>query len=105
VRGDVYRLRSNRAAEGGEQRGWRYGVIVQSDALPLSTVLIAPTSTSAAAADFRPEIELGGQATRVLVEQTGAVNAETRLGEFAGRLEAEELRQVDQALALVMGLY
>jgi mRNA interferase MazF len=105
VRGDVYRLRSNRAADGREQRGNRYGVVVQSDMIPLSTVLVAPTSTSATPADFRPEIELEGQTTRVLVEQTSAVNAETRLGDFAGRLDASELRQVDRALALVMGLY
>ena len=39
MRGDIYRLRTSRTAEGHEQRGPRYGVIVQSDDLPLS---IAP---------------------------------------------------------------
>ncbi len=71
-RGDVFRLRLGRR-QGHEQSVVRYGVVVQSDALlRLSTVLIAPTSTSARAASFRPEIEIDGTLTRVLVEQTGA---------------------------------
>jgi len=41
--------------------------------------------------------------TRVLVEQTTVVDPQ-RLGRSAGRLEASELRAVDEALALVLGL-
>jgi mRNA interferase MazF len=41
--------------------------------------------------------------TRVLVEQTTVVDPE-RLGRSAGRLDAGELRAVDDALALVLGL-
>ncbi|WP_454966392.1 type II toxin-antitoxin system PemK/MazF family toxin [Arachnia propionica] len=48
---------------------------------------------------------IDGTETRVLVEQTTAVNAETRLGDFAGRLDAEELTELDRALALVLGLF
>jgi mRNA interferase MazF len=40
----------------------------------------------------------------VIVEQTSAVDPETRLGEFAGRLSADEMRQVDSALIDVLGL-
>jgi len=76
---------------------------VQSDLLALSTWLVAPTSTSALAASFRPEVELLGRQTRVLVEQTAAVDPQ-RLGEVAGRLGNEEMRQVDAALRLVLGL-
>ena len=105
MRGDIYRLRTNRAAEGHEQRGPRYGVVVQSDHLLLSTVLVAPTSTSARPTDFRPRIDLDGTPTYVLVEQMAAVNAETRLGDFAGRLTPAELADLDRALAIVLGLY
>jgi len=105
VRGDIYRLRASRAAEGHEQRGPRYGVVVQSDHPLLSTVLVAPTSTSALPTDFRPRITMDGTTTYVLVEQTAAVNAETRLGEFAGRLSPSELAVLDRALTLVLGLY
>jgi len=105
VRGDIYRLRTSRTAEGHEQRGPRYGVVVQSDDLLLSTILVAPTSTSALPTDFRPRITMDGTTTYVLVEQTAAVNAETRLGEFAGRLGPSELADLDRALTLVLGLY
>jgi len=104
VRGEVRRLPIARAGRGSEQRGPRFAVIVQADELlALSTVLVAPTSRSAPARSFRPLIELGGEATRVLVEQTTAVSVE-RLGQSAGRLNARELRAVDEALAVVLGL-
>jgi mRNA interferase MazF len=104
VRGEVFRLRAPKGARGHEQRGARYAVVVQADELlGLSTTLVAPTSTSARAATFRPTIEIGGTETRVLVEQTTVVDPQ-RLGRSAGRLEANELRAVDEALALVLAL-
>jgi mRNA interferase MazF len=104
VRGEVRRLRIPRDRRGGEQRAARFAVVVQADELlALSTVIVAPTSRSAPARSFRPLIELGGETTRVLVEQMTAVSAE-RLGDSAGRLTAQELRAVDEALAVVIGL-
>ena len=73
------------------------------DLLELSTVLVAPTSASARAATFRPTIELLGQETRVLVEQTTAVDPQ-RLGASAGRLGTSEMRAVDEALRLLLDL-
>ena len=66
MRGEVYRLRAPQDARGHEQAGSRFAVVVQSDRLPLSTWLVAPTPTSARPASFRPEIEIDGQLTRVL---------------------------------------
>lgn len=104
VRGEVFRLPAPRGARGHEQRGARYAVIVQADEfLDLSTVLVSPTSTGALPASFRPTITLEGQETRVLVEQTTVVDPQ-RLGGSAGRLNASELRSVDEALMLVLGL-
>ncbi len=104
VRGEVRRLRLPGGRRGGEQRGARFAVIVQADELlALSTVLIAPTSRSAAPRSFRPAIEVGGNATRVLAEQTTAVSTD-RIGASAGRLNSEELRAVDDALVTVFGL-
>lgn len=104
VRGEVFRLPAPRAARGHEQRGVRYAVIVQADEfLGLSTTLIAPTSTSARPASFRPTINVAGTETRVLVEQTSVVDPE-RLGASAGRLERDELRAVDEALMLILGI-
>jgi len=103
VRGDVYRLRVARDSRGHEQAGTRYAVLVQSDMLPLSTWLVAPTSTSARAASFRPEVDVQGRRTRVLAEQTAAVDP-GRLGDPVGHLTFDELRQVDAALRVVLSL-
>jgi mRNA interferase MazF len=104
VRGEVLRLPAPRGRRGHEQRGARYAVVVQADEfLGLSTVLVSPTSTSARAASFRPTITLDGAETRVLVEQTTVVDPR-RLGASAGRLDIAELRAVDEALVLVLGL-
>lgn len=102
-RGDVFRLRL-RPGGGHEQHGVRYGIVVQSDALmALSTVLVAPTSRSARSASFRPEVEVDGSPTRVLVEQTGAVDS-TRLGDLVGHLTAQEQWGVDLAIAMVFDM-
>ena len=69
-------------------------VVVQSDELPLSTLLVAPTSTAARVASFRPEVEIAGRVTRVLAEQTAAVDP-NRLGECVGYLSFHEMRRVD----------
>ena len=102
-RGDVFNLRLPKGV-GHEQQGKRYGVVVQSDALlPRSVVLVAPTSTSARSASFRPEIELEGTSTKVLVEQMGAVDV-NRLGDLAGHLSSEEQWGIDAAILTVLGL-
>jgi mRNA interferase MazF len=102
-RGDVLALRLHKGV-GHEQRGSRFAVVLQSDSLlPRSVVLIAPTSRSARAASFRPEIEVAGERTRVLVEQAGAVDV-NRLGDLVGRLTPEEQWGIDAALMTVLGL-
>ncbi len=104
LRGDLYRFKLPKGV-GHEQHGDRFGVVVQADEfLPRSVVLVAPTSRSARAASFRPEIDLAGETTKVLVEQVGAVDA-SRLGELAGHLSPEELWGVDEALLTVLGLH
>jgi len=104
VRGEVFRLPAVRGARGHEQRGARYAVVVQADEfLGLSTTLVAPTSSSARPASFRPTIAIDGRETRVIVEQTTVIDPQ-RLGASAGCLDASELRGVDDALALILGL-
>lgn len=103
VRGDIYRFRLPKGV-GHEQHGDRFGVVVQAnELLPRSVVIVAPTSRSARSASFRPEIEIAGTTTRVLVEQLGAVDAR-RLGRVAGHLSREEMWGVDEALMTVLGL-
>jgi mRNA interferase MazF len=103
TRGDVFRVRLP-LRRGHEQHGPRYAVVVQADELlGLSTVLVAPTSRSVQAASFRPEVDIGGQRTRVMVEQLRALGMR-RLDDFEGRLSASEMREVDEALSLVLAL-
>ena len=103
-RGDVVRLQGSRTARGQEQRGERFGVVLQAgDLLALSTVIVAPTSTRAQPASFRPEITVRGRRTHVLVDQLTAVDR-TRLGRRATTLGWQELAELDTALALVLGL-
>jgi mRNA interferase MazF len=103
LRGDVHEFRPPRSV-GHEQRGRRYGVIVQADELlPRSVVLVAPTSLSARPASFRPEIELLGETARVLVEQVGAVDA-GRLGELVSHVTPDQQWGIDEALTTVLGL-
>ena len=102
-RGEVYELRAARAV-GHEHTGRRLGVVVQADVFLLrSVVLVAPTSRSARAASFRPEIEVDGESTRVLVEHTGTIDV-SRLGSMISVVTAEEQWGIDDALALVLGL-
>jgi mRNA interferase MazF len=102
-RGDVHRVRLPREADGHEQHGARYGVVVQVDDLLLSTVLLAPTSAQAQPATFRPRVTVRGERTRVLADQVRPVDLR-RLGDQADRLSTEELQAVDDALMLVLGL-
>ena len=78
-------------------------MVVQSDDLLLPTLLVVPTSRSAAPRIFRPTITVGKDQTQVLTEQTVAVAPE-RLGELVGHVSLAELQAIDAALRLVLAL-
>ena len=103
-RGEVFRLKEPKRARGHEQRGVRFAVVLQADELaPLSTVIVAPTSAAAPPRTFRPEVEVGGRRTRLLLEQIRAVD-HSRLGALVGSLSRSDLEDVDIALRAVLGL-
>jgi mRNA interferase MazF len=103
VRGDVHQI-DMPGKRGHIQEGRRFAVIVQADdLLALSTVVICPTSRSALPASFHPEIIIAEQPTQVLCEMVGAVDARA-LGKRVGHLAHEELRNVEDALLLVLDL-
>ncbi len=103
MRGDVHPLRAPRSVRGKEQRGARYAVVVQSDDLLLSTVLVAPTSRSAPPRVFRPTITIQGEQTQVLIEQATAIAPE-RLGEPVGHVSRNELEEINRSLRLALAL-
>jgi mRNA interferase MazF len=103
VRGDVHQIKLPGKRD-HVQEGHRFAVIVQADdLLALSTVVICPTSRSAFTTSFHPEIIVADQATQVLCEMVGAVDARG-LGERVGHLGHDELRSVEDALLLVLDL-
>lgn len=105
-RGDVVTV-----ATSGDYGKPRPAVIVQSDALPpthASVVVCQMTSTLSDAAAFRvtllPSATNGLRiASQIMVEKPITVRRE-RVGAHLGRLTIEEMRQVNAALAFVMGL-
>ena len=104
-RGDVHALAAPPGSKGHKKRGRRYAVVVQTDFLKdLSTVVVAPTSTSALPTVFRPEVEVAGRRVKVLTEQIRALDR-SLLGRRIGTLAQSELRAVDDALKLVLGLF
>jgi mRNA interferase MazF len=104
VRGDCVRLAAPKRPRGHEQRGERFAVVLQADELAgLSTVIVAPTSTSARGTSFRPRVAIDGVETNVLVEQMGAVDP-TRLGDPVDHLSGAELVAVDEAVRIVLGV-
>ncbi len=103
MRGDVVRVPAARGAGGREQQDGRYGVVVQSDDLMLSTVLVTPTSTGSVPMGHRPEVTILGERTCLLVEQTRAVTREA-LGAPVASLSYDDLRRLDDALRLALAL-
>jgi len=101
MRGEVYRLPAR--GTGHEQRGRRYAVVLQPEWLTLSTWIVAFTSTSARPTSFRPSVIVAGVETMVMCDQLATVDLQ-RLTEPAGSLTLEEMRRVDEALALVLDL-
>jgi mRNA interferase MazF len=104
VRGDVYRLRAPRDTVGHEQQGRRYAVVLQSDDLNLSTVIVAPTSTSAHPYVFRPEVTVRGEQTRLMLDQLRAIDVEKAIGERVGRLSPHEMSEVNRLLRAVLDI-
>jgi len=102
-RGAIYEIRALPGARGHEQQGRRLAVVVQSDQFATSTVTIAMTSTRAAPAVYRPEIQVDGHRTRILTDQVFSVDP-SRLAAFRGRLDTDELIELDRALLLKFGL-
>lgn len=102
-RGAIYEIKAFPGAQGHEQQGHRYALIIQSDRFSTSTVAVALISTSAGAAIYSPEFELDGTKTRILTDQIYSVSP-NRIGKFKGSLEADELAALDRALMLRFGL-
>jgi mRNA interferase MazF len=85
------------------QEGRRYAVVVTATNFIGSVVTVAPTSTSARASLTRPEAEIDGRKCRILLEQMLGV-AITKLSNWIGVLDDDEMDALDDALRLYHGL-
>ena len=101
-RGDVYSYTPTKG-KGHEQQGPRFCVVLQSDHLHKTMVIIAPTSTSAMDLDHRPTVQIRDQTTLVMVEQMGAASPQ-RLGDFIGTVTLAELSAIEDAMRIVLDL-
>ena len=104
MRGDVHRLKAPLGVMGREQNGPRFAVVVQSDDLFVSTLIVVPTSTSAMPMTHRAEVTVQGRKTQALAEQVMAIDP-ARLGDRVGRLSLIDMSAVDDALRLTMALH
>jgi mRNA interferase MazF len=103
IRGAVYRIDLGRP-RGHEQGGRRLGLVVSPSGSPLSVVTVIPTSTPAGRSVHRPELEIGGQATRFLVDQIRSVDVTHVAGDPVDFLNRDELAEVELALAHYLGV-
>jgi mRNA interferase MazF len=104
IRGGVYRVDLGDAKRGHEQRGRRYGLVLSPSSMPWSVATIIPTSTSAQAAVFRPELEIGGVVTRFLVDQIRTVDVSFIHGDPVHYLDRDDLAEIEHAVTRYLGL-
>lgn len=102
IRGAVYRIDLGRP-RGHEQGGRRLGLVVSPSDSPLSVVTVIPASTSARPSIHRPELEIAGRQTRLLVDQIRSVDAHYVTGDPVDYLTRDQLMDVESALAHYLG--
>lgn len=103
IRGAVYRIDLGRP-RGHEQGGKRLGLVISPSDSPLSVVTVVPTSTSAGPAIHRPEIEIAGRPTRMLVDQIRSIDTHYVVGDPVDYLTRDQLIEVALALVHYLGV-
>jgi len=103
IRGAVYRVDLGRP-RGHEQGGKRWGLVLSPSGSPLSVVTMVPTSTSAGPSVHRPELEVAGRLTRVLVDQIRSIDVDYVVGDPVDYLTRNHLAEVELALAHYLGV-
>lgn len=103
IRGAVYRIDLGRP-RGHEQGGKRLGLVMSPSDSPLSIATIIPTSTSAGPSIHRPELEIAGRPTRLLVDQIRSIDTNHIVGDPVDYLSRDRLAEVELALAHYLGV-
>lgn len=103
IRGAIYRIDLGRP-RGHEQGGKRLGLIVSPSDSPLSLATVIPTSTAAGPSIHRPELEIAGRMTRLLVDQVRSIDIDYVVGDPVDYLTRDQLAEVEFALAHYLGV-
>jgi mRNA interferase MazF len=103
IRGAVYRVDLGRPRS-HEQGGRRLGLVLSPSNSPLSVVTVAPTSTSAGPSIHRPELDISGRPTRLLVDQIRSIDVDYVVGDPVDFLTREQLWDVELAVAHYLGV-
>ena len=103
-RGAVYPVDLGEAKRGHEQRGRRLGLVISIEQNASSAVTILPTSTSAQAAIFRPDVGIAGRDTKILIDQIRSIDTRYVSGELVDYLSHDDMAQVEHCLSRHFGL-
>jgi mRNA interferase MazF len=103
-RGAVYPVDLGEAKRGHEQRGRRLGLVISIEQNASSAVTILPTSTSAQAAIFRPDVVIAGRDTKILIDQIRSIDTRYVSGELVDYLSHDGMAQVEHCLSRHFGL-
>lgn len=101
IRAAVHRIDLGTDKRGHEQRGRRYGVILS--VTDWNMVTVVPTSTSAQPSPFRPQVELMGIPTRLLVDQIRSLDTQY-VHELVDFLPQVEMAALERATRRYLGL-
>lgn len=104
IGGAVYRVDLGRPRS-HEQGGKRLGLVVSPSDSSLSVATVIPTSTSAGPSIHRPEVEVAGRATRMLVDQVRSIDTDYIVGDPLDYLTRDQLAQIEIALAHYLGIH
>lgn len=103
IRGAVYRVDLGRPRS-HEQGGKRLGLVLSPSDSPLAVVTVVPTSTSAGPSVHRPELEVAGRLTRMLVDQIRSIDVDYVVGDPVDYLTRDQFGEVELALVHYLGV-
>lgn len=105
-RGEVYWIRLD-PTDGKEIKKTRPCLIISSDVANRSElIVIAPITSNVDRIFSRIEVKisLDGKAGKVIPRQMRSIDRTKRLGKKIGKISSEEMKLVDDAIRLILGL-
>ncbi|MFF4401251.1 type II toxin-antitoxin system PemK/MazF family toxin [Streptomyces sp. NPDC001480] len=80
------------------------GLVMSPSSMPWNIATTIPTSTGAQPTVFRPESEIAGTRTRLLIDQIRTVDVSYIHGDPVHCLDRDEMAEVEHALSRYLGL-